>query len=225
MSRLEELIAELCPDGVEYKPLSEVAKYPTIRIAAQNVDSKNYVGVDNLLPEKRGKKDSSYVPAEGNLIRFREGDILIGNIRPYLKKIWLATHDGGTNGDVLVIEMNSKKTLTPKFLYYVLSSDIFFLYDMQNAKGAKMPRGDKTAIMKYSVPVPPLPVQSEIVRILDNFTELATELSEKLTAELIARKKQYEYYRDLLLTFDNSANTILTDGQAKANCGSMADVE
>ena len=77
----------------------------------------------------------------------------------------------------------------PEFLYYVLSSDQFFLYDMQNAKGAKMPRGSKDAVMKYTIPVPPLPVQSEIVRILDNFTELT------------ARKKQYEFYRDKLLTF------------------------
>ncbi|WP_156972085.1 restriction endonuclease subunit S [Syntrophaceticus schinkii] len=61
----------------------------------------------------------------------------------------------------------------------------FFCYDIQNAKGAKMPRGDKSAIMKYRLPLPPLPVQREIVRILDNFTELTA----KLTAELTARKK------------------------------------
>jgi len=61
-----------------------------------------------------------------------------------------------------------------------------------------MPRGSKDAIMKYKFPLPPFPIQAEIVRILDNFTEL--------TAELSARKKQYEYYRNYLLTFDSDAN-------------------
>jgi type I restriction enzyme S subunit len=118
---------------------------------------------------------------------------LIGNIRPYLRKIWLADCDGGTNGDVLAVQLNNKIEYEPQFLYYVLSSEQFFLYDIQNSQGAKMPRGNKDAVMKYMLPVPPLEVQREIVRILDSFT--------LLTAELTARKKQYEYYRDKLLSF------------------------
>lgn len=208
MSKLEELIQELCPDGVEYKSLSEIAHYSTERINANSVTAENYIGVDNLLPNKQGKKLSNYVPKAGQLIRFLEGNILIGNIRPYLKKIWLATHDGGTNGDVLTIQIENTSTMFPKFLYYVLSADCFFLYDMQNAKGAKMPRGDKTAIMRYRVPVPPLPVQQEIVRILDSFTELTAELNNELTA----RRKQYEYYRDeLLQTVENFPHGKIID--------------
>ena len=201
MSRLEELIQQLCPDGVEYKYLGDVCSYATERIDAAEVNADNYVGVENLLPDKQGKTVASYVPSDGRWIHFRKDDILIGNIRPYLKKIWLATHDGGTNGDVLVIQIKNKNILRPQFLYYILSSDSFFNYDMQNAKGAKMPRGDKSAVLRYPIPLPPLPVQQEIVRILDSFTELTAELNEKLTAELTARKKQYEYYRDELLTF------------------------
>jgi type I restriction enzyme S subunit len=189
MSKLVELIAELCPDGVEYKSLDEVSNYSSSRIEATDVDASSYVGVDNLLPDKKGKIDSSYVPTEGRLTQFSEGDILIGNIRPYLKKIWLATHEGGTNGDVLVIQIKDRKTLSSEYLFYALSSDQFFIYDVQNSKGAKMPRGDKASVMKYHIPLPPLPVQQEIVRILDNFTELT------------ARRKQYEYYRNRLLTF------------------------
>ena len=198
MSRLEELIQQLCPDGVEYKYLGDVCSYATERIDAAEVNADNYVGVENLLPDKQGKTVASYVPSDGRWIHFRKDDILIGNIRPYLKKIWLATHDGGTNGDVLVIQIKNKNILRPQFLYYILSSDSFFNYDMQNAKGAKMPRGDKSAVLRYPIPLPPLPVQQEIVRILDSFTELTAELNEKLTAELTARKKQYEYYRDEL---------------------------
>lgn len=209
MSRLEELIQQLCPDGVEYKYLGDVCSYATERIDAAEVNADNYVGVENLLPDKQGKTVASYVPSDGRWIHFRKDDILIGNIRPYLKKIWLATHDGGTNGDVLVIQIKNKNILRPQFLYYILSSDSFFNYDMQNAKGAKMPRGDKSAVLRYSIPLPPLPVQQEIVRILDSFTEL--------TAELTARKKQYEYYRDELLT-DNKNATWMTLGDIGNVC-------
>jgi len=202
MTKLQELIAELCPDGVEYVELEKISNYSSSRIDAKLLNSTNYVGVDNLLPDKKGKINSSYVPKEGRLIKFSKGDILIGNIRPYLKKIWLATIHGGTNGDVLVIQINNKNTLTSKYLYYLLSSDQFFSYNSKNSKGTKMPRGDKTAILKYRIPIPPLPVQQEIVRILKLFTNHTTDLIAELTAELTARKKQYEYYRDKLLTFE-----------------------
>ena len=200
MSRLDELIQEYCPNGGHYYELGEIAHYAKERIDASEVDENNYVGVENLLQNKMGKTVATSVPTSGAVIAFHPGDILIGNIRPYLRKIWLADCDGGTNGDVLTLQINSTAMLIPKYLYYVISSEQFFLYDIQNSKGAKMPRGSKDAVLKYSVPVPPLPVQSEIVRILDNFTELTAELTEELTA----RKKQYGYYRDKLLSFDEA---------------------
>ena len=70
-------------------------------------------------------------------IAYKRGDILIGNIRPYLKKIWLADCDGGTNGDVLVVQIKDKKAVQERFLYHCLSSEKFFNYDDSNAKGAK----------------------------------------------------------------------------------------
>ena len=129
---------------------------------------------------------------------------MIGNIRPYLRKIWLSDCIGGTNGDVLVLQIRYKNIL-PKYLYQTLSSESFFIYNIQTSKGAKMPRGDKKVILEYAIPVPPLPVQEEIVRILDNFAEL--------TAELNKRKQQYQYYRDYLLTFDKRGATSQTDRQ------------
>ena len=201
MSRLDELIKELCPDGVEYKELNEIAHYAKSRIDATEVDENTYVGVENLLQNKQGKTIGTNVPTSGKVIRFEKGDILIGNIRPYLKKVWLADCTGGTNGDVLTVHIDNQSEITSEFLYYILSSEKFFAYDTQNSKGAKMPRGSKDAVMKYRVPVPPLEVQNEIVRILDNFTELTDELTAKLTAELTARQKQYEFYRDKLLDF------------------------
>ena len=87
MSKISDLIAKLCPNGVEYKKLGEVAHYSTNRIDASRVSAKTYVGVESLLADKQGKVDSACVPSNGRLVEFLTGDVLIGNIRPYLKKI------------------------------------------------------------------------------------------------------------------------------------------
>ncbi len=188
-------------DGeVEFKPLGEVAQYSKARISAEFLNNKNYVGVDNLLQNRAGKVDSNHVPTEGNSTKFVNDDILIGNIRPYLKKIWFADCEGGTNGDVLVIHLSDKR-INPKFLFQVLSDDRFFDFNMQYAKGAKMPRGDKAQILKYPIPIPPLKEQERIVNILDKFDTLTNSISEGLPKEIKLRQQQYEYYRDLLLTF------------------------
>jgi type I restriction enzyme S subunit len=159
------------------------------------------VGVDNLLQNRAGKKDSGYVPTSGNSTEYREGDILIGNIRPYLKKIWQADRIGGTNGDVLVIRIKDEK-VNARYLYQVLADEKFFEYNMQHAKGAKMPRGNKDKIMEYRFPLPKNPEdQAHIAFILDKFDTLTTSITEGLPREIELRQKQYEYYRDLLLSF------------------------
>jgi len=91
--------------------------------------------------------------------------------------------------------------MIPKFLYYLLATDDFFHYHMSQAKGGKMPRGDKAAILKFRIPIPPLEKQKEIVGIIDQFDALVNDLSIGIPAEIVARRKQYEYYRDKLLTF------------------------
>ncbi|MEW6930503.1 restriction endonuclease subunit S [Trueperella pyogenes] len=113
--------------------------------------------------------------------------------------MWLADRSGGCSGDVLALRITPhfSSRLTPDFLYYSLSSDNFFKFSVQHSRGGKMPRGNKAKILEYRIPVPPLEVQREIVRILDGFTKLEAELE----AELEARRKQYAFYRDQLLTF------------------------
>ncbi|EOW2372675.1 restriction endonuclease subunit S [Cronobacter sakazakii] len=185
---------------VEWKTLGEVAEYSKSRVSFDKLDKNNYVGVDNLLQNRAGKMQSNYVPTSGNLTEFREGDILIGNIRPYLKKIWQADSTGGTNGDVLVIR-SCHKSILPRYLYQILADDNFFEYNMQHAKGAKMPRGNKDAIMKYRVPIPSFDEQTRIVTILDKFDTLTNSITEGLPREIELRQKQYEYYRDLLFSF------------------------
>ena len=221
MSRLSEMIREMCPDGVEYRKLGEIAYYVKERIKVSDVDACNYVGVEHLCQNTEGREISVTLPDADFVIAFRPEDILIGNIRPYLKKAWLADCHGGTNGDVLTIRIDDKRNVSPQYLFYILSSERFFMYDMKYAKGAKMPRGDKKAVMNYELPVPPLLIQNEIVKLLDNFTELTAELTTELTAELLLRKKQYNFYRDALLTFARADDTIVqTDRQTDRQTGS-----
>ncbi|HFC7581358.1 TPA: restriction endonuclease subunit S [Neisseria meningitidis] len=185
---------------VVWKTLGEIAEYSKNRICSDKLNEHNYVGVDNLLQNREGKKLSGYVPSEGKMTEYIANDILIGNIRPYLKKIWQADCTGGTNGDVLVIRVTDEK-VNPKYLYQVLADDKFFAFNMKHAKGAKMPRGSKAAIMQYKIPIPPLPEQEKIVAILDKFDTLTHSVSEGLPYEIALRRKQYEYYREQLLAF------------------------
>ncbi len=201
-SQYEFLRKKLLNSGSERIKLKDITYYSKDRISFEELNEDNYVGVDNLLQNKMGKTKSSHVPLTGNSTRFEKDDILIGNIRPYLRKIWIADCYGGTNGDVLDIRVKDLGKINPRFLYYVLSSEDFFEYNNSNAKGAKMPRGDKQAIMTYELNVPSLDEQERIVNILDKFDKLVNDISEGLPAEIEARKKQYEYYRNKLLSFE-----------------------
>ena len=183
---------------IQWKKMGEIGKLITTRINADEVNT--YVGVENLLKDRAGCIPSNELPIGDSHIGFNINDILIGNIRPYLKKIWLADRNGGTNGDVLTIRLIDTE-LSPKFLYHVLASDAFFFYHNQYAKGAKMPRGDKDMVMKYLIPIPPIELQEKIAAILDRFETLVNDISKGLPAEIEAQKTRYEYYRNKLLTF------------------------
>jgi len=184
-----------------------IAEYSKTRIDASELDSDSYVGVDNLLQNCMGKTSSNYVPETGRFTYYEVNDILLGNIRPYLKKIWHADRKGGTNGDVLVIRIKDEEqeSVNSRYLYHLLANDRFFNYAMQTSKGAKMPRGSKPMIMKYEIPIPALEEQARIVAILDKFDAMVNDLSSGLPAEIAARRKQYEYYRDQLLSFKEAA--------------------
>ena len=91
---------------------------------------------------------------------------------------------------------------TVKFLYYVLKNNIQRFRDAASGMGA-LPQISLPVTEEFVMPVPPIEVQEEIIRILDNFTELTSELTSELTTELTARKKQYEYYKSQLFDFDN----------------------
>jgi len=163
-------------------PLVAISKhfaYSTSRIDTTNLSTDNYVGVDNLLQNKEGKKQSDFVPQEGSVTKYIYGDILVSNIRPYLKKIWFADKDGGCSGDVLVIH-SLDDIVNSKYLYYLLARDAFFNYVMQFTKGVKMPRGDKGKILQYKIPIPPLMIQNELVEKAELLEEKIANAQETL---------------------------------------------
>ena len=180
--------------------LKLVASYSKERISSKDIDEETFVGVDNLLQSKLGKTTSEHLPENGNWTKYAPDDILIGNIRPYLRKIWFANNTGGASGDVLVIK-NDFDQLDSRYLYHILASESFFEYSNGKSKGSKMPRGDKTAIMEYNFTIPTVDRQQKVVTILDKFDKLTSDMASGLPAEIKTRHKQYEYYRDKLLTF------------------------
>lgn len=159
-----------------------------------------YVGVENLKSDFQG-----CAPTESTNpgVVFQKGDILLGNIRPYLKKMWRADSDGVASPDVLVIRIRDEfsEKISSRYLYHLLASNEFVGYNVAHSRGGKMPRGNKAKILEFEAPIPSLEEQQRIVDILDRFDALTTSLSEGLPAELTARRSQYEYYRDQLLTF------------------------
>ena len=132
--------------------LADIADYVTDKIGSDKISLEEYVTTDSLLQNKRGRETAQNLPpVTCALVNFKSGDVLVANIRPYLKKVWLADTDGGCSSDVLVFR--SKNGHSSNFLYAVLMQDAFFDYAMLGAKGSKMPRGDKGQIMRYEIPI------------------------------------------------------------------------
>ncbi len=193
---------------VEIVTLGDISEYSKDKIDIKELSSENYIGIENMLQDAKGVIKSSCLLTEGRCTKFFEGDILIGNIRPYLKKIWLSDRVGGANTDVLVIK-KSIESIDNKYLFFVLSSEKFFSYVMRSVKAGKMPRGNKEMIMKYQFSLPPLEVQKRIVEVLDNFEKICNDLNTGLPAEIEARQKQYEFYRNYLLTFEEKSRQAI----------------
>ena len=125
--------------------LSEICYFAKDKISVSTLNLKTYISTENMMPNKCGIVESSSLPSASQTPAFKTGDILVSNIRPYFKKIWFASFDGGCSNDVLIFR--AKENITPFFLYYVLADDTFFEYATVTSKWTKMPRGDKTAIM------------------------------------------------------------------------------
>ena len=145
------------------------------------LDENTYISTENMLPNKGGITKAASLPTQEQTQAFMKNDVLVSNIRPYFKKIWYATFDGGCSNDVLVFR--AKDRVSSRFLHYVLADDTFFDYSMATSKGTKMPRGDKKAIMEYEVPELSYEDQCKIAGILeviDEKIELNTDINKNL---------------------------------------------
>ena len=130
------------------------------------------------------------------MLGFRQDNILLSNIRPYFKKIWFANKSGGCSNDVLVFEVNNG--FNAKFLYYVLSDNNFFNYSTLTSKGTKMPRGTKSAIMKYLVPKVSNTTQQHIASILSSYDDLIEKNNRKIA---VLQEQAQEIYKEWFVRF------------------------
>ena len=172
--------------------LSSIAYYVTDKISSNDISLSEYVTTDCILQNKKGREVASNLPPQPCcLTRYQRGDILIANIRPYLKKVWFADIDGGASSDVLVFRV--KEGHSPSFLYAVLLQDSFFDYVMQGAKGSKMPRGDKEQILRYEMPT--LSCSEESIGTFFLNLDQKIRLNEQINQNLEAMAKQlYDYW-------------------------------
>ena len=197
MSKLQDLIDRLCPNGVEFKPLGEVCEFKR----GDTLSSKDAIEGD-VPVMAGGQKPSCY-----HNVANRSGEtIVVAGSGAYAGFVtyW--------NIPVFVSDafsVNPSNCLLPKYVFYFLKNNQEKIHATK--KGAGVPHVHGKDIAKFLIPIPPLEVQEEIVKILDRFADYAAELQ----AELQARKEQYEYYRNLLLTFNPSAYGYGTDDEQK----------
>ena len=167
--------------------LSDICDFRKGKVDVSKLTLKTYISTENMLPNKGGVTEASSLPTVQLTQEYKKGDILVSNIRPYFKKIWQAKCDGGCSSDVLVFQGNLN--IDGDFLYYILANDDFFAYSMATSKGTKMPRGDKTSIMQYEVPIFDIDTQRKIasvLRSLDEKIELNSTINNNLEEQISA---------------------------------------
>ena len=193
--------------------LSDICSFRKGKVEVENLNAKNYISTENMLPNKCGITEASSLPTVSLTQEYNSGDVLVSNIRPYFKKIWQAEYDGGCSNDVLVFV--PKPNTDKDFLYYVLADDDFFTYSMATSKGTKMPRGDKTSIMQYEVPLIDLQVQKKIASVLkalDGKIKLNNEINNNL-----------EQQAQAIFTNEFLSLETLPDGWKQASLIDIAD--
>ena len=154
--------------------LGDASEFSKERVNTQNLSSDNYVATENMLQDYQGFIEASSVPTNTNVVKFNKGDVLLSNIRPYLKKVWFADKNGGCSADVFVFKALS--ACIPDFLHYIIANDRFINFAMSGAKGVKMPRGDKEQMKTYEIGLPSIEEQKKIATLLQLLDErIATQ--------------------------------------------------
>ena len=173
--------------------LAEIATYVNEKISSSNITLDQYVTTDSLLQDKRGREYAQNLPpVTTKLIHYQPGDVLVANIRPYLKKVWFADCEGGASSDVLVLRAKNANDTT--FVYALLMQDFFYDYAMKAAKGSKMPRGDKDQIMRYEFPIFSPEQRKDIGKFITDI-ESKIAVNRQINDNLEAMAKQlYDYW-------------------------------
>ena len=154
-NRLNDYLADLCETiagkycNDRNSCLRDICYQVTDHVDYGNANHETYVSTESLMQNKGGRQLASSLPTAGKITRYKAGDTLISNIRPYFKKIWYAPFEGTCSGDVIVFRANDPSNAP--YLHACLRQDSFFDYVMQGAKGTKMPRGDKKQMMEFKV--------------------------------------------------------------------------
>ena len=175
--------------------LDTLCAYAKGKIAVENLNAQTYISTENMMSNKGGIVDASSLPSVQYTQQYLKGDVLVSNIRPYFKKIWIAEYDGGCSNDVLVFRANS--SCDSNFLYYVLANDVFFDYATATSKGTKMPRGDKTAIMQYDVPDFDMNTQLRIGKLLRSLDDRIS-VNKKINDNL--QQQMFSLYENMAMT-------------------------
>ena len=172
--------------GWEVDDLGEVADFVNEKIPLERIHLESYVSTENILTDYGGVTRASKLPATGSVTRYKPKDTLVSNIRPYLKKVWIADKEGGASNDVIVIR--AKQQLFTQYFSCLLKNDAFIDYVMTGAKGVKMPRGDIGSMKKYPALYPSIPEQQKIADCLTSLDELIATQARKLDALKVHKK-------------------------------------
>ncbi|MFZ2275387.1 MAG: restriction endonuclease subunit S [Candidatus Nanogingivalis sp.] len=226
MSKIDELIKEFCPNGVKFLQLGDVAQILNGYSFKSGKYSESGIRVVRISDVQKGKmsdKDLKFYPLEyeAEISRYllRENDLVMSLTGNVGRVAMLSKTDlpAGLNQRVACIRP-SEIVLT-RWLFHFLDTDTFESDAMKNSTGGGQKNMSTMWLSKYKIPVPPLEVQKEIVNILDKFTQLEAELS----AELEARRKQYEYYSSKLFKFSDEVDVIELKNIADFSQGIQVD--
>ena len=193
MKNLETLIQKLCPDGVEFVKLGEVCEIKTGKGITQKDCSES-----SKYPVYSGGKEPMGYYKEFNR---NANTVTVSRVGAYAGFVNYVTEDFYLNDKCFSVLPQKDEDINSKYLYYKLKALECCIINMQSGGG--VPTINTKKVGSLEIPLPPIEVQTEIVRILDKFTSREAELEMELEAELDCRKRQYEYYRDKLLSFDN----------------------
>lgn len=217
MSRLEELIKRLCPNGVKHMPLKEIAEFRRGSFPQPYTNTLWYGGnncmpfvqVADMLDDKfylveKTKQTISEIAQTKSV--FVEADTVLVSLQGTIGRVAITQYDCFVDRTIAIFTKFKVNNLNKKYFAYALKQK--FDIEKKYARGSTLKTITKEEFSEFTIPIPPIEVQCEVARILDELTKLRLELTEELTEELLLRRKQYEYYREQLLTYGNNCSLV-----------------